>query len=128
MATMMILNFAKKGENRVMMALELAKQSHVLRLVYVSGQQVMFLIFLKIVNFVIIIKRSYIVTRGDRFVGNMMGGSDMESSMGSEDSDSDLDLADDLQSDDDETIVKLTGEGSSNKAKSKPIDHSDEDF
>lgn len=68
------------------------------------------------------------VTRGDRFVGNMMGGSDMESSMGSEDSDSDLDLADDLQSDDDETIVKLTGEGSSNKVKSKPIDHSDEDF
>lgn len=69
-----------------------------------------------------------IVTRGDRFVGNMMGGSDMESSMGSEDSDSDLDLADDLQSDDDETIVKLTGEGSSNKTKSKIIDHSDEDF
>lgn len=66
----------------------------------------------------------YIVTRGDRFVGNMMGGSDMESSMGSEDSDSDLDLADDLQSDDDETIVKLTGEGSSNKTKY----HSDEDF
>lgn len=52
----------------------------------------------------------------------------MESSMGSEDSDSDLDLADDLQSDDDETIVKLTGEGSSNKTKSKHIDLSDEDF
>lgn len=70
-----------------------------------------------------------IVTRGDRrFVGNMMGGgSDLDSSLDSEDSDSDLDIADDLRSDDDETIAKLTGEVT-NKTKPTNNDHSDEDF
>lgn len=57
----------------------------------------------------------------------MGGGSDLDSSMDSEDSDSDLDIPDDLRSDDDETIAKLTGEVT-NKTKHNVIDHSDEDF
>lgn len=66
------------------------------------------------------------MTRGERrFVGNMMGGSEMDSSLGSDVSDSEIDLPDDLASDDDETIAKLTGEL---PVKSRGIDQSDEDF
>lgn len=53
----------------------------------------------------------------------MGGGSDLDSSLGSDDSD--IDIADDFRSDEDETIAKLTGDG---PIKTKPIDLSDEDF
>lgn len=66
-------------------------------------------------------------TRDDRrFVGNMMGGSDLDSSLGSDETDSEIDLGEDLGSDDDESLSKLTGGGDT---KPKAIEHhSDEDF
>ena len=75
------------------------------------------------------------VTRGDgdrRLVGNMMGGGSDDSSLGSENSNSEIDLAEDFRSDDDETIAKLTGgsdlKSATKKAAKPPIDLSDEDF
>lgn len=67
------------------------------------------------------------VTRDDRrFVGNMMGGSDLDSSLGSDETDSEIDLGEDLGTDEDESMSKLTGDIQS---KPKTIEHhSDEDF
>lgn len=68
------------------------------------------------------------VTRDDhRFVGNMMGSSDLDSSLGSEETDSEINLGDDMGSDEDESISKLIN--GDIQSKPKTIEHhSDEDF